>query len=208
MLNLADLSRLKGFRFPRSVIGYAVWAYHRFALSLRDVEDLLAARGITISYETIRDWVARFGSQFAANIRRHRHRRQWRRVGYSGPVPTEQKRRETLFSQAISPLGRAAGFDHRQTSFIRCRKAREIPLMVCKQTTDGQRMGRFKSSGQAQRFLSVHDQTTALFRPKRHRLSATSYRHARADAFEIWTDYTGDLAAQSDIRDVNSFCAK
>ena len=46
MLNLSDLSRLKGFRFPRAVIGYAVWAYHRFALSLRDVEDLLAARGI------------------------------------------------------------------------------------------------------------------------------------------------------------------
>ena len=62
MLNLSDLSRLKGFRFPRSVIGYAVWAYHRFALSLRDVEDLLAARGITVSYETVREWVTRFGA--------------------------------------------------------------------------------------------------------------------------------------------------
>lgn len=72
MLNLSDLSRLKGFRFPRSVIGYAVWAYHRFALSLRDVEDLLAARGITVSYETIRDWVARFSVQFSAKIRRDR----------------------------------------------------------------------------------------------------------------------------------------
>ena len=72
MLNLADLSRLKGFRFPCSVFGYAVWAYHRFNLSLRDVEDLLAARGITVSYETIRDWVARFGSQFAAKILRDR----------------------------------------------------------------------------------------------------------------------------------------
>ena len=72
MLNLSDLSRLKGFRFPRSVIGYAVWAYHRFTLSLRDVEDLLAARGITVSYETIRDWVARFGVQFAAKVRRDR----------------------------------------------------------------------------------------------------------------------------------------
>ena len=74
MLNLSDLPRLKGFRFPRSVIGYAVWAYHRFALSLRDVEDLLAARGITVSYETIRDWVARFGVQFAAKVRRDRPR--------------------------------------------------------------------------------------------------------------------------------------
>ena len=74
MLNLSDLSRLKGFRFPRSVIGYAVWAYHRFALSLRDVEDLLASRGITVSSETVRDWVARFGTQFAAKVRRDRPR--------------------------------------------------------------------------------------------------------------------------------------
>ncbi len=72
MLNLCDLSRIKGFRFPRSVIGYAVWAYHRFALSLRDVEDLLASRGIRVSYETVRDWVARCGGQFAAQIRRER----------------------------------------------------------------------------------------------------------------------------------------
>ncbi len=56
-------------------------------------------------------------------------------------------------------------------------------------------MGWFKSSGQAQRFLSVHDQTAALFRPKRHRLSARSYRHARTDAFELWTEYANDLAA-------------
>jgi len=49
MLNLSEPSRLKGFRFPRSVIGYTVWAYHRFTLSLRDVEDLLAARGVLVS---------------------------------------------------------------------------------------------------------------------------------------------------------------
>jgi len=63
-------SALKGYRFPRLVIGYAVWAYHRFVLSLRDVEDLLAERGITMSHETIRDWVANFGTQIAAKIRR------------------------------------------------------------------------------------------------------------------------------------------
>lgn len=72
MLNLSDLSRLRGFRYLRSVIGYAVWSYHRFAISLRDVEELCAARGITVSYEAIRDWVARFGFQFAAKIQRDR----------------------------------------------------------------------------------------------------------------------------------------
>ena len=56
-------------------------------------------------------------------------------------------------------------------------------------------MGRFKSRGQAQRFLSVHDQTPAIFRPRRHRLSAHSYRHARIDAFEIRADCTAELPA-------------
>ncbi len=65
-------TRLKGHRFPRSVIGYAVWLYHRFALSLRDVEDVLAERGVSVSHETIRAWCLRFGPQFAAAIRRDR----------------------------------------------------------------------------------------------------------------------------------------
>ena len=56
-------------------------------------------------------------------------------------------------------------------------------------------MGRFKSPQQAQRFLSVHDQTAAVFRPRRHRLSARSYRHARQDAFGLWADYTTNLSA-------------
>lgn len=56
-------------------------------------------------------------------------------------------------------------------------------------------MGRFKSPGQAQRFLSAHDQIATLFRPKRHRLSARLYHHARSDAFSLWTDYAADLAA-------------
>ncbi len=72
MLKLNVFPALKGYRFPRSIIGYAVWAYHRFAMSLRDVEDLLAARGIVLSYETIRDWVNKFGRYFAGKIRRGR----------------------------------------------------------------------------------------------------------------------------------------
>ncbi len=67
-----SLPRLKGFRFPREIIAYAVWAYHRFALSTADVEDLLAERGVIVSREAVRLWVNRFGSQFAACIRRDR----------------------------------------------------------------------------------------------------------------------------------------
>ncbi|SNT76610.1 putative transposase [Paracoccus seriniphilus] len=69
-----SLPRLKGFRFPREIIAYAVWAYHRFALSTGDVEDLLAERGVIVSREAVRLWVNRFGSQFAACIRRDRPR--------------------------------------------------------------------------------------------------------------------------------------
>ena len=68
----SSLPRLKGFRYPREVISYAVWAYHRFALSTADVEDLLAERGVTVSRETVRLWVNRFGAHFAKCVRRDR----------------------------------------------------------------------------------------------------------------------------------------
>ena len=56
-------------------------------------------------------------------------------------------------------------------------------------------MGRFKSPRQAQRFLAAHDQINTIFRPRRYRLSASSYRHARADAFSLWADYTHEMTA-------------
>ncbi len=68
------MPRLKGFCIPREIIAYAVWSYHRFALSTADVEDLLAARGVIVSRETVRLWVNRFGRHFADCIRRDRPR--------------------------------------------------------------------------------------------------------------------------------------
>ena len=65
-------NRYRGFRFPPEVIEHAVWLYHCFSLSLRDVELILAARGVSVSYEAIRDWSIRFGRQFAATLRRRR----------------------------------------------------------------------------------------------------------------------------------------
>jgi transposase-like protein len=62
----------RGFRFPWIVIQHAVWLYARFTLSLRDVEELLAQRGIVVSYETIRTWVARFGPPIARRLRAQR----------------------------------------------------------------------------------------------------------------------------------------
>jgi len=59
----------KRHRFPPELIRHAVWLYARFTLSYRDVEDLLAERGLDISYETVRRWFLKFGSVIAANLR-------------------------------------------------------------------------------------------------------------------------------------------
>ena len=64
----------RGYRFPPEIISHAVWLYHRFCVSFRDVEDLLAQRGITVSYETIRHWCQTFGLEYARRLRRQRGR--------------------------------------------------------------------------------------------------------------------------------------
>lgn len=234
MLNIEDLSRIKGFRFPRSVIGYAVWVYHRFALSLRDVEDLLAERGICVSYETIRDWVNRFGHQIAAKIRRDRPRPPdkwhldevvirikgqshwlWRAVDANGDVLDilVQSRRnkaaalrflrklmkrwgqprvlvtDKLRSYGAAKAEIAPGLEHRQHKGLNNRSEASHRHTRRREKI----MGRFKSPRQAQKVLSVHDQAASLFRPKRHRLSAKSYRHTRSDAFTLWADYAAEL---------------
>ncbi|MBF0381724.1 MAG: IS6 family transposase, partial [Magnetococcales bacterium] len=58
-----------GFRFPCEIISHAVWLYHRFTLSYRDVEEILAYRGIEVTYESIRQWSQRFGQEYAKKIR-------------------------------------------------------------------------------------------------------------------------------------------
>jgi len=228
--------RLKGHRFSGSVVGYAVWLYHRFALSLRDVEDLLAERGIKVSHETIRVWCRRFGPQIAASIRRGRPKPAdkwhmdemvitiggrkhwlWRAVAANGDTldVLVQSRRDAraakrflrklmkrwgcprvlvtdkLRSYDVAVRHLCPGVDHRRHKGLnnRCEASHRHTRRREKV------MGRFKSVRQAQLFLSVHDQTAALFRPKRHRLSAISYRHARADAFSLWTDMTDELVA-------------
>ena len=64
----------RGYRFSPEIISHAVWLYHRFALSFRDVEDLLARRGVEVTYEAIRKWCRRFGPEYAGRLRRRRGR--------------------------------------------------------------------------------------------------------------------------------------
>ncbi|VVE85899.1 transposase [Pandoraea sputorum] len=59
----------KGYRFPPGIISYAVWLYYRFPLSLRMVEEMLAGRGIELTYETVRCWATKFGLTIGGRIR-------------------------------------------------------------------------------------------------------------------------------------------
>jgi putative transposase len=77
-------------QFPPAIIRHAVWLYIRFTLSYRDVEDLLAERGLDVSYETVRQWVLKFGPVFARELRRRRPRSRNR---VRDPAPSRAYRR-------------------------------------------------------------------------------------------------------------------
>src|SRR5215208_5906368 len=72
MTTASDSPDYTGYRFPAEIISHAVWLYFRFSLSYRDVEELMAARGIVLTYETVRQWCRKFGQQYANQVRRHR----------------------------------------------------------------------------------------------------------------------------------------
>src|ERR671933_869200 len=69
-MTTAARSRYAGHRFLPKIISHTVWLYFRFPLSLRMVEEMLAARGIVVSHETVRQWARKFGQDFANQIRR------------------------------------------------------------------------------------------------------------------------------------------
>ena len=64
----------RGFRFPSEIISHTVWLYHRFGLSFREVEGLLAERGITVTYESVRQWCQKFGLSYARKLKKRQGR--------------------------------------------------------------------------------------------------------------------------------------
>jgi putative transposase len=69
-----SINRYKNHRFPVEIISHGVWLYYRFCLSYRDVEELLFARGVTVTYEAIRKWCRKFGQAYANQLRHRRPR--------------------------------------------------------------------------------------------------------------------------------------
>ena len=72
MKEQTSVSTYKRHRYPPEIIAHAVWLYFRFALSYRDVEELLAERGVILTYETVRQWCRKFGQTYANTLRRRR----------------------------------------------------------------------------------------------------------------------------------------
>jgi len=66
--------RYRDFRFPSEIISHAVWLYYRFCLSLREVEEFLTERGVTVTYESIRQWCQKFGPEYARKLKRRQGR--------------------------------------------------------------------------------------------------------------------------------------
>ena len=221
-----------GHRYPREIIAHAVWLYHRFSLSFRDVEDLLAERGITVSYETIRQWCLKFAQPFAKSLRRRQGpmgdtwyldevfitingKRQylWRAVDDNGDVLDilVQSRRDKqaatrFFRKLLKGVGEVPTkiVTDKLASYGAAR--REVMPSVTHETgrwmnnrvelshqptrQRERQMRRFKSPGQAQRFLSAHGIVRNLFRLSRHTNQAKNYRLLRDRAFEIWREAT------------------
>ena len=223
-------------RFPPVVIQHAIWLYLRFTLSYRDVEVLLAERGLDISYETLRRWVTKFGPLFARELRARRPRptSRWhldemvvtiagRRFWLLCAVDSEgevldvlvQSRRDTTAAiRLMRKLLRKQGFapeiivTDKLRSYgaareqLRLRACHEQGLRKNDRAENShqpvrrreRKMQRFKSSGSAQRFLSVHAAVHNTFNVERHLISRRTLKPFRAAAMESWRQ-AGGIAA-------------
>ena len=223
----------KRHRFPADIIRQAVWLYLRFTMSFRDVEDLLAERGIDVSYETIRCWTIKFGPAFASNLKRRRLRPtgrwhldemvvkirgqrmfMWRAVDDEGEVldVLVQKRRnkaaalkllrkllknqgfmpETIVTDGLASYRAALTIlgcvDRHKPGRLRDNNRAENSHLPIRRRE--RKMQRFKSQGQAQRFVSTHGPVYNTFNVQRHLISRTTLRTFRAAAMESWAKAT------------------
>ncbi len=217
-------------RFPSEIISHCVWLYFRFALRYRDVEEIMAVRGITLTYEAIREWCLKFGQTYANELRRRRPRPGdkwhldevfikingkdhylWRAVDQNGNVLDilVQSRRnkkaakkffrkllkglqyvprviitDKLKSYSAAKAEIMPGVEHRRHKGLNNRAENSHqPTRVREKV-----MRKFKSAGQAQRFLSAFSIILSYFRPRRHLLRAEQYREEMKSRFATWAE--------------------
>ena len=215
--------------FPPDIISYAVWLYYRFNLSHRDIEDLLAERGITVSREAIRLWCIKSGVIYSRRLKR-KHRGYgdtfyidevfikingkqhylWRAVDQDGEVVDvylQTKRdgaaakrffKRLLRSHRGEPRKivtdklRSYGVAHRELIPDTIHSTEQYENNRAEQSHEATRvrergMRKFKSVGQAQRFLGTHAAVSNLFNLGRHLVRAEHYRDLRMSAFGEWS---------------------
>ena len=223
------MNTYKRHRFPTDIISYAVWLYYRFNLSHRDIEDLLAERGITVSREAIRLWCIKFGAIYTRRLKR-RHRGYgdtffidevfvkingkqhylWRAVDQDSDVVDVylQARRDgaaakRFFKRLLRNHGseprkivtdklRSYPVAHREVMSEAIHVTDQYANNRIEQSHEATRarergMRKFKSAGQAQRFLGAHAAVQNLFNLGRHLVSANHYRDLRVSAFTEWS---------------------
>ena len=197
-------------RFPAEAIAHAVWLYFRFPLSLRMVEDMLAARGVIVTHQTIRNWAAKFGRHFAREIKRRsagclgdkwhldecmvvingKKQWLWRTVDQNGHTPrvmiTDKLRSYDAAKRDIIP-----GVEHRSHKGLNNRAENSHQPTRRRERI----MKRFKSPRQLQRFVSIHDPIANLFHFPRNTLSSADHRDLRAAAMQIWGEIAHVRAA-------------
>jgi len=222
------MNTYKRHRFPPDIISYAVWLYFRFNLSHRDIEDLFAERGITVSREAIRLWCIKFGALYARRLKRKhrgygdtfyidevfvkingRRHYLWRAVDQDGEVVDvylQSKRdgsaakrffRRLLRSHGGEPRKivtdklRSYGVAHRELIPETIHSTKQYENNRAEQSHEANRvrergMRRFKSTIQAQRFVTAHAAVQNLFNLGRHLVRAQHYRDLRISAFSEW----------------------
>ncbi len=188
-------------RFPPDVIRHAVWLYLRFALSYRDVEDLLAERGLDVSNESIRRWVLKFGSAIARNLRSMRPRPydqwhldemvvsiggqrmyMWRAVDSEGEVLEIliQRRRDKTAALKLSKK--------------LLKKQRFAPAVIVTDKLGSYgappRTIGFRSPGSAQRFVSFHAAVYNTLNVQRYLIRQATHRRFRAETHNVWSGAT------------------
>jgi hypothetical protein len=183
----ADRSLFRGYRFPPEVIAHAVWLYFRFHLSLRAVQDLLAERGLVVSYETIRQWCDTFGPTFAARLRMRRMR----------PGRQVVLRRAAAQDQGEAVLAVAGGRSGRDRArYPGAGPARPGRGRGLRATRAGQLRRRDTPCAALQvqsaraTLLGTVQRCGNCFRPRRHRLSAGQYRQVREERSLLWREVT------------------
>jgi putative transposase len=223
------MNTYKRHRFLPDIISYAVWLYFRFNLSHRDIEDLLAERGVIVSREAIRLWCIKFGAKYAMRLKR-KHRGYgdtffinevfvkinskqhylWRAVDQDGEVVDVylQARRngaaaKRFFKRLLRNHGgeprkivtdklRSYGVAHRELMPDVIHDLSQYANNRAEQSHEPTRvrervMRKFKSTGQAQRFLGAHAAVSNLFNLGRHKVGAQHYRDLRISAFAEWS---------------------